>query len=83
MDIGSFAIIIGFTATVISLLGYYFSAQKESNIVSSNKKEKDRRPGFFLDLGRLGFYIMTISVFVASAYLYYLILDHQFQIKYV
>ena len=83
MDIGSFAVVIGFTATIISLLGYYFSARKETNIDPNKKNEKNKRPNFFLDLGRLGYYIMTISVLIASIYLYYLILDHQFQIKYV
>jgi cytochrome c-type biogenesis protein CcmF len=83
MDIGSFAIITSFVATVISLLGYYMSASKENDRVRNDKREKKQTPGFFLDLGRLGYYVMTIGVIVASVYLYYLIFSHQYQIKYV
>ena len=83
MDIGSFAIITSFVATVISLLGYYISAGKENDIDKKNKSEKNQGPGFFLDLGRLGYYVMTAGVIIASVYLYYLILTHQYQIKYV
>jgi cytochrome c-type biogenesis protein CcmF len=83
MDVGSFAVITSFVATVISLLGYYMSATRENDIDKSNKKDKNQGPGFFHDLGRLGYYVMTIGVIVASVYLYYLILTHQYQIKYV
>ncbi len=83
MDIGSFAIIISFVATTISLLGYYISAGKENDIDKKNKSEKNQGPLFFLDLGRLGYYVMTAGVIIASVYLYYLILTHQYQIKYV
>jgi cytochrome c-type biogenesis protein CcmF len=83
MDIGSFAIITSFVAAVLSLLGYYMSAGKENEIDKNNKKVKNQGPGFFLDLGRLGYYVLTVGVIVASVYLYYLILTHQYQIKYV
>jgi cytochrome c-type biogenesis protein CcmF len=83
MDIGSFAVITAFIASILSLLGYYMSASKESNIDTTKKSGEKDGPGFFLDLGRLGYYVMTIGVIVASVYLYYLILTHQYQIKYV
>jgi cytochrome c-type biogenesis protein CcmF len=83
MDIGSFAIITSFVAAVLSILGYYMSAGKENEIDKNNKKVKNQGPGFFLDLGRLGYYVLTVGVIVASVYLYYLILTHQYQIKYV
>jgi cytochrome c-type biogenesis protein CcmF len=59
------------------------SAGKENEIDKKNKNGKKQGIGFFLDLGRLGYYVMTIGVIVASVYLYYLILSHQYQIKYV
>jgi len=83
MDIGSFAVITSFVATVISLLGYYMSATRENDSDKNNTKAKSQGPGFFLELGRLGYYVMTIGIIVASVYLYYLILTHQYQIKYV
>ena len=83
MDIGSFAIITSFIATVISLLGYYLSAGQENNIDDKKKNTNGKKPGFFLDLGRLGYYVMTIGVVIAAVYLYYLILSHQYHIKYV
>jgi len=81
MDIGSFAIIVAFIATLISLLGYMATARNEKLI--NTKSEKDNKPSFFLDLARLGYYVLTISITIASVYLYHLILTHQFQIKYV
>ena len=83
MDIGAFAIVAGFIATIVSLFGYYLTARNENNLDKNKNGGKDQRPGFFLELGRLSFYVMTASVLVASIYLYYLILTHQFQIKYV
>jgi cytochrome c-type biogenesis protein CcmF len=83
MDIGSLAIITSFIATVISLLGYYMSVTKENEINKKKKNRKSDKPGFFQDLGRLGYYVMTIGVIVASVYLYYLLFTHQYQIKYV
>ncbi len=81
MDIGSFAIVTAFIATLVSLLGYLATARNEDNIDKKSKKEV--KPSFFLDLGRLSYYVLTISVVIAAIYLYYLIFTHQFQIKYV
>ena len=81
MDIGPFVVIVAFIAAIVSLIGYAISAANESE--SDKKKKKDKSSGFLLELGRLGYYVMTIGIVVASVYLYYLILTHQYQIKYV
>ena len=83
MDLGSFAIITAFVAIILSLLGYYMCAGNENKSGRQNRKTKNQSPGFFQDLGRLGYYVMTIGVVVAAVYFYYLIFTHQYQIKYV
>ncbi len=80
MDIGRFAILVALVAAVISFLGYYMAARDENE---SGKRKGSKGPGFFLDLGRLGYYAMTAAFVVAGIYLYYLILNNQFHLKYV
>ncbi len=81
MDIGSFTIIAAFMAVLVSLVGYLAAARNED--IKEVKGKKEEKPSFFLDLARLSYYITTISITIASVYLYHLILTHQFQIKYV
>jgi len=83
MDIGSFAIIAAFVAALVSLLGYFNAARDEDHPQQAGKKQKEKGPGFSLDLGRLAYRVMSLSIGVAGGYLYYLIFTHQFQVKYV
>jgi len=83
MDIGSFAVIAAFVATLISLIGYFNAARNEDNPQPAAKKNKENKPGFFPYLGRLAFRVTTFALLMAGGYLYFLIFTHQFQIKYV
>ena len=53
MDIGSFALIAAFIAALLSLLGYFNAARNEDHLQPVRKKQKEKGPGFSLDLGRL------------------------------
>lgn len=73
MQIGILFIVFAFAATLYSIWNYSLII-KDQNF--SRNPEKIRA-------ARVGFYIMTALVSLASAYLIYLILAHQFQISYV
>lgn len=65
--IGRAAIITGFIATLATIAGYFASFKKRE----------------LISVGRGGFHIAAIGVFVASASLLILIIKHQFQFHYV
>lgn len=68
-DVGSFLIALGFSAALISGVGYVVAMRTGA--------EK------YFNVARGGFYLMVFTVLFASAALMYLILDHQFQYHYV
>ncbi|MCK6618906.1 MAG: heme lyase CcmF/NrfE family subunit [Calditrichaceae bacterium] len=81
MDIGNLLIILALLATLFSG-GSYFSAVLSGKKAGA-KAKKGSDPSGMLWAARLGFYLMAGLVTLASAYLMYLILTHQFQVSYV
>jgi len=65
-QIGEFFIALSFSAALVSMVSYYFST-KSSEVKS------------WLRLGRLGFIVHGISVFIVIAILFYLFLNHKFE----
>ncbi len=78
-----FGIITVFAALIATAYSawYYFQAGKQEGFAGETIKS-DRQQSL-LRKGRMGFYGMTLLVSVASIYLWYLILSHQFQVDYV
>lgn len=75
MIIGKSLIIVAFVLSIISGLAYLiFELGSRKNQVGSD---------FKLVLARYAYYLAALSVTLASAYLFYLFLTHQFQVKYV
>ncbi len=80
MVFGKATIIFALVAVGISAIYYLLAARDEA----STKKNKDNKNAdFFKKLGRLTYYAMTALVSVASIYLLYLFMSHQFQFQYV
>lgn len=74
MTFGHWVIITGFAATLVSFIAYA--------IITFNNKSEDENSTLQL-LGRLAAWTVTALVSIASIYLMYLILTHNFQVKYV
>ena len=80
MIFGKATIIFALVATVISAIYYLLAARDEiGNAKNKDKKNSD----FFRKFGRGTYYAMTALVSVASIYLLYLFMTHQFQFQYV
>ena len=80
MIFGKATIIFALVATVISAIYYLLAARDEiGNVKNKDKKNSD----FFRKFGRGTYYAMTALVSVASIYLLYLFMTHQFQFQYV
>lgn len=69
-QIGEFFIALAFSAAIFSMVSYYFSAKEES--ADSWKK-----------LGRIGFIIHGLSVFMVIGTLFYLFMNHHYEYNYV
>ena len=69
-QIGEFFIALAFSAAIFSMVSYYFSTKEES--AASWKK-----------LGRIGFIIHGLSVFMVIGTLFYLFMNHQYEYNYV
>jgi len=67
--IGQFFIILAFGSALLSLLSYYFSA--------TNQQDKSWR-----NIGRLAFWINTISIIAIASTLFYIIYNHLFEYHY-
>ncbi len=81
MDIGNLLIILALLATLFSggsYLGAVLSGKK-----TGAKAKKGNKSSGTLGAARLGFYLMAGLATLASAYLMYMILSHQFQVAYV
>lgn len=66
--LGKILIYVAFAASLLSIASFYFSLRNKPQL---------------LQYGRLFYHISSIAVIVASAFLLYLILTHQFQYTYV
>jgi cytochrome c-type biogenesis protein CcmF len=80
MLFGKATIYFALLATLISAIYYLLAARDEAK-TTKNKSIKNTE--FFKKLGRSTYYATTILVSVATFYLLYLFLTHQFQFKYV
>ena len=69
-QIGEFFIALAFSAAIFSMVSYYFSTKEES--AASWKK-----------LGRIGFIIHGLSVFMVIGTLFYLFMNHHYEYNYV
>jgi cytochrome c-type biogenesis protein CcmF len=78
MKFGMILIALAFISGLTSAL-FYWLAEKNEN-VKRNKKSNDIN---YKNYGRYAFYLSLSLITLASAYLYYLIFNHQFQIKYI
>jgi len=77
MFIGKAAIIFALVATIISMLFYFLQARKKNSGGKGKQDDANRQ------FGRVAYYIMSTFVFVATVYLFYLFVTHQFQVRYV
>jgi cytochrome c-type biogenesis protein CcmF len=68
-QLGQFFIILAFGSALLSAISYYFA--------TTNKQDSS-----WLRLGRIGFFINTISVVGIGVCLYYIILNHLFEYYY-
>jgi cytochrome c-type biogenesis protein CcmF len=80
MQFGIAMIYLAFAATLVSALFYYLNEQSERQLSKKNKKEPDTSK---LRFARLTYNLMVLSLTAASIYLLYLLITHQFQVKYV
>ncbi len=81
MEPGMAFIWLALAATLFSAW-YYFKAEIGSNETPGKAAQKISSTTS-LKLARLGFWIMTFFVILASIELFYLLLTHQFQVEYV
>jgi cytochrome c-type biogenesis protein CcmF len=79
MEFGKLLIILGLISTVISAF-YYLILTRETKD-KSKKKSASRQ--FNMKLARGSYYAMVLLTAIASIYLLYLFLTHQFQFRYV
>ncbi len=77
MKFGIMLILFAFFATLFSGWRYFAIAKSQRKKVKKNGKPVNFKPA------RQGFYAMTIFISLASVYLLYLILNHQFQVSYI
>ncbi|MFZ0390768.1 MAG: cytochrome c biogenesis protein CcsA [Calditrichia bacterium] len=77
MNLGMILIWLAFFATLFSGGKYWLESRKYKPV----NKERKLQPDF--SLARYGFYIMSALVAIATFYLGYLFLTHQFQYEYV
>ena len=80
MLFGKATIYFALLATLISAIYYLLAARDEGKTI---KNKSNRNTEFFKKFGRSTYYATTILVSVATFYLLYLFLTHQFQFKYV
>lgn len=72
-QVGQFAIILGFVASLLSALAYFFATQR---------REKEDFLGW-QNIGRLGFLVHGISVLTVIGLIFYLMLSHRYEYQYV
>jgi len=70
-QLGQFFVILAFGAALLSTISYYFAATNKDQLDNSWKR-----------LGRIGFYINTLSVVGIGACLFYIIYTHLFEYHY-
>ena len=80
MKFGMILIVFAFISGLTSAL-FYWLAEKNDN-AGQNKKTKSGNVDY-KSYGRYAFYFSLSMITVASAYFYYLIFNHQFQVKYI
>jgi len=80
MKFGMILIVFAFIAGLTSALFYWLAEKNES--VKQNKKSKSNTTDY-KSYGRYAFYVSLAMITFAAAYLYYLIFNHQFQVKYI
>lgn len=86
MEFGFLLILFAFIAALFSGGGYYSLLKANKNGATGKKGKKHPRQlqaGNKIKLARSGYYLMAALVGIASAYLLYLILGHDFQFSYV
>jgi cytochrome c-type biogenesis protein CcmF len=77
MLLGKTAIILALIATIVSMLFYYIQSAKAKTSRKGGTDSANRQ------LGRTAYYIMSAFVVLATGYLFYLFVSHQFQVRYV
>lgn len=83
MNLGSLLILLAFLATIFSAIQYLRLSRLAFKNTKSKKDHQSSSSSSQLNQARLGFYIMTGLVTLASALLFYFFLTHQFQYRYV
>ena len=73
-QIGSFLVLLAFSAAMVGLIAYFFATKNEKNPLKSEPWTK---------LGRYAFFVHTIAVIGFMAMLIFLIQGHFFEYKYV
>ena len=80
MKFGVGVLNLGFLAAIISMILYFLNTRAKQK---NTKKKKDYYNSAYLKQARFSYYSMVTLIIMAVIYLYYLILTHNFQVKYV
>jgi cytochrome c-type biogenesis protein CcmF len=80
MKFGMVLIVLAFISGITSAVYYWLSAKNEET--GKNKKNKAKKIDY-KNYGRYCFYVSLAMITFAAAYLYYLIFNHQFQVRYI
>lgn len=82
MEFGFLLILTAFIAALFSAVNYFLAIKREG-VKRKKAKRASQKAADKIKLARTGFYVMAAVVAVASGYLFYLFLTHQFQVSYV
>ena len=72
-QIGRFAIVLGFVASLLAAISYYYATQRRE------KKEA----GTWLKMGRYAFVLHGLSFFTVIGILFYIMINHYYEYQYV
>jgi cytochrome c-type biogenesis protein CcmF len=83
MKFGMTAIFLALVTTIISAVLYIQSTRKELNQTVREKKKSAARPDSYLHNARIAYYFSCSLIGIAALYLFYLIITHNFHVRYV
>ena len=78
MNIGSISIILAFIAILFSGYYYFRAMRLEMKVAKSINEKKNPTKKIKVENARIAFYVMVLLTTIASVFLFYLFLTHQF-----
>ncbi|MEM1120865.1 MAG: cytochrome c biogenesis protein CcsA, partial [Bacteroidota bacterium] len=73
-QIGRFALVLGFVASVIATVAYYFATQRRNDVLEASGWQK---------MGRVAFGVHGFSFFTVIGILFYIMTNHYYEYQYV